>query len=90
MAGIGDKREWIWRQPSNELDEHKSRIQSNTNKEQPADTIKVSLMMVVVMIVIVMTVGHITKVWQELVQQVFIWELKGDKDKGRYGNTETK
>ncbi len=36
---------------------------------------KVSLVMVVVMIVIVMTVGHITKVKQELMQQVFIWDI---------------
>ena len=43
---------------------------------------KVSLMMVVVMIVIVMTVAHATKVKQELMQQVFIWELKGDREIG--------
>ena len=35
---------------------------------------KVSLMMVVIMIVMVMTVGHTTKVKQELMQQVFIWD----------------
>jgi hypothetical protein len=29
---------------------------------------------------------HDTKVNREVMQQVFIWELKGDKVIGRYGN----